>query len=131
MEYSVKNELPYILLDDPPMFGPLDSLEKYLADVQAMPNFVLKASTIKQAKWYIAQLKRTPSEVQLSFEFLHDIVSNTRNQAEGLLTPKHSISSQPASGTVYRSAEGVQHPGEAGVIWGRTARDAWLKLQDR
>jgi hypothetical protein len=72
----VTNHVPYILIDDPPTFGPLESLEKYLADVKAMPNFVLKAFTIEQAEWYIAQVKQSMGAAQLSFHFLDDTAAS-------------------------------------------------------
>jgi hypothetical protein len=62
MEYLVKDDLPYIMMDDPNPFRPLDTLEQYLADLQAMPDFILKKETIGRVKELIAQKKRLEAE---------------------------------------------------------------------
>ena len=43
------------LLDDPGPFETLEIREQFLAEVEAMPDFHGKASTIDKAKWLIAQ----------------------------------------------------------------------------
>jgi hypothetical protein len=62
MEYLVKDDLPYIMMDDPNPFRPLDTLEQYLADLQAMPDFILKKETIGRVKELIAQKKRLEAD---------------------------------------------------------------------
>jgi hypothetical protein len=127
-EMFLRKVLPIILIDDPPMFGPMEELERYLARVQAMPNFFLKASLVKQAKWCITRLKRSPRPAQLSFQFLNDIESRQPDKTNSLAASEHVQVNRPANGTTYQPAEGVKlHPGEAGVVWGRTAQDARLR----
>jgi hypothetical protein len=62
MEYSVPDDLPYIMMDGPNSFGTLESLEQYLAELQAMPDFVLKESMIDQTEWFIARKKKFEAE---------------------------------------------------------------------
>jgi hypothetical protein len=58
MECSVANDLPFKMLDDPSPLATLAELEQHLADLQAMPDFVLKEKYIQYAKKLIAQEKR-------------------------------------------------------------------------
>jgi hypothetical protein len=58
MECSVANDLPFKMMDDPSPLATLEELEQHLAELQAMPDFVLKAQHIEYAKQLIAQEKR-------------------------------------------------------------------------
>jgi hypothetical protein len=58
MECSVANDLPFKMIDDPSPLATLEELEQHLADLQAMPDFVLKAKYVQYAKKLIAQEKR-------------------------------------------------------------------------
>ena len=42
MEYSVTDRLPYIMMDGPSPFDTMESLEQSLAELQAMPDVILK-----------------------------------------------------------------------------------------
>jgi hypothetical protein len=48
--------------DDPSPLATLEMLEQHLADLQAMPDFVLKESMIDQTAWYIAQKKKSSTK---------------------------------------------------------------------
>jgi hypothetical protein len=50
--------LPSVMLDDPGPFETLERWEQFLAEVQAMPGFLLKESVVEHAKWMIAQKKQ-------------------------------------------------------------------------
>jgi hypothetical protein len=54
----VTKNLPIILMDDPNPFDTMESLERYLADLQAMPNFIGKDQAVKFTKTTIAMKKR-------------------------------------------------------------------------
>jgi hypothetical protein len=54
---SVTANLRFVMLDDPGPFETLGIWEQFLAEVEAMPDFHGKASTIDNAKWLIAQKK--------------------------------------------------------------------------
>jgi hypothetical protein len=58
MEYSVKSDLPYVMMDGPGPFDTVEMLEQHLAGLQAMPDFVLKAEKIEMVQQMIAQSKR-------------------------------------------------------------------------
>jgi hypothetical protein len=121
----VKNDLLYVLIDDPPVFGPMEALEQYLADLQAMPDFLGKASTIKRTKWYMARLKRSLHPAQLSFQFLTHLGTGQQGNMKISLAAHPVEVNRPVNGTTYQPAEGEElHPGDAGVVWGRTAQDA-------
>jgi hypothetical protein len=129
-----KKQLPYILIDGPSPFDSLETWERFLAEVQAMPDFVTKQMEIRSAKWMIASIKRWEKKRelgarQLSFQFPDDTQTRQQDETKALLASEHSGTKRPASGTVYRPAGGVQHPGEMGVIFGRTASDARLSMQ--
>ena len=46
-----QKQLPYILIDGPSPFDSLETWERFLAEVQAMPDFVTKQMEIRSAKW--------------------------------------------------------------------------------
>jgi hypothetical protein len=52
-----KKHLPTVMLDDPAPFDTLETWERFLAEVEAMPDFAGKDQTISHAKWYIEQKK--------------------------------------------------------------------------
>jgi hypothetical protein len=62
MEYSVKSDLPFIMMDGPNPYGTLESLERYLAELQAMPDFDPKALLVEQTNWFIARQERLEAE---------------------------------------------------------------------
>jgi hypothetical protein len=65
MEYSVpKEDLPYIMMDGPNTFGTLESLEQYLAELQAMPDFNPKEELVDQTKWFIDRKKKFDAEMK-------------------------------------------------------------------
>jgi hypothetical protein len=45
------------MLDDPGLFEKLEIWEQFLAEVEAMPDFLLKESVLEHARWVIAQRK--------------------------------------------------------------------------
>jgi hypothetical protein len=55
--HSVTANLRFVMLDDPGPFENLETWEQFLAEVEAMPDFHGKASTIDNAKCLIAQKK--------------------------------------------------------------------------
>ena len=55
--YSVTANQRLVMLDDPGPFDTLETWEQFLAEVEAMPDFHGKASTIDNAKCLIAQKK--------------------------------------------------------------------------
>jgi hypothetical protein len=129
-----KKQLPYILIDGPSPFGSLEIWERFLAEVQAMPDFLTKQMEIRSAKWMIASIKRWEKKReldarQLSFQFPDDAETSQQDETKAFLASQHSRTKRPASGTIYRPAGGVQHPGDMGVIFGRTASDARLSMQ--
>jgi hypothetical protein len=44
-------QLPYLLIDGPSPFDSVETWERFLAEVQAMPDFVTKQMEIRSAKW--------------------------------------------------------------------------------
>jgi len=62
MENSVPNDLPFKMIDDPSPLATLEELEQHLAELQAMPDFVLKAQYVQYAKKLIAQEKRLEAQ---------------------------------------------------------------------
>ena len=62
MEYSVASNLPFIMMDGPNPFRTLESLEQYLAELQAMPDFDPKALLVEQTKWFIARKTKLEAE---------------------------------------------------------------------
>jgi hypothetical protein len=52
-----KKQRPYILIDGPSPFDCLETWERFLAEVQEMPDFVTKQIEIRSAKWMIASIK--------------------------------------------------------------------------
>ena len=55
--HSVTANLRLMMLDDPGPFDTLETWEQFLAEVQAMPDFLLKDSVMENAKWVISQKK--------------------------------------------------------------------------
>jgi len=55
--HSVTANLRLVMLDDPGPFDTLETWEQFLAEVQAMPDFLLKDSVMENAKWVISQKK--------------------------------------------------------------------------
>jgi hypothetical protein len=47
----VTRNLRLVVIDDPGPFDTLETWEQFLAEVQAMPDFLGKASTVQNAKW--------------------------------------------------------------------------------
>jgi hypothetical protein len=64
MEYSVPNDLPYKLLDDPDPFDTVENLERRLAELQAMPDYVLKDMDVDMLERIIATKKRIRAEAK-------------------------------------------------------------------
>jgi hypothetical protein len=60
----VPNDLPYKLLDDPDPFDTLENLERRLAELQAMPNYVLKDMDVDMLERIIATKKRIRAEAK-------------------------------------------------------------------
>jgi hypothetical protein len=60
--YSVKSDLPFIMMGGPNPYGTLESLEQYLAELQAMPDFDPKALLVEQTNWFIARKERLEAE---------------------------------------------------------------------
>jgi len=100
----------------------------------SVPDFLTKQMEIRSAKWMIASIKRWEKKRelgarQLSFQFPDDTETSQQDETKVFLASQHSRTKRPASGTIYRPAGGVQHPGDMGVIFGRTASDAQLSMQ--
>ena len=55
--HSVTANLRFVMLDDPGPFESLEAWEQFLAEVEAMPDFLLKESVVEHAIWVIAQKK--------------------------------------------------------------------------
>ncbi len=55
--HSVTANLRFVMLDDPGPFESLEIWEQFLAEVEAMPDFLLKESVVEHARWVIAQKK--------------------------------------------------------------------------
>jgi hypothetical protein len=64
MEYSVKSDLPYKMLDDPDPFDTVENLEQHLAELEAMPDFLLKDKHVDMLKRIIATSKRIEAEAK-------------------------------------------------------------------
>jgi hypothetical protein len=64
MEYSVKSDLPYKLMDDPDPFDTVENLERHLVELEAMPDFLLKDRHVETLKTIIATKKRIRAEVK-------------------------------------------------------------------
>jgi hypothetical protein len=65
-----KKQRPYILIDDPSPFDCLETWERFLAEVQEMPDFVTKQIEIRSAKWMIASImKKSGGSTRGSFVF--------------------------------------------------------------
>ncbi len=62
MEYSVPDDLPYIMMDDPDPFSSLENLERRLAELQARPDYVLKNRDIKMLQRIIGIRKAVEAE---------------------------------------------------------------------
>jgi hypothetical protein len=64
MEYSVPKDLPYKMLDDPDPFDTVENLERRLAELEAMPDFLLKDKHVNMLKRIIATSKRIEAEAK-------------------------------------------------------------------
>jgi hypothetical protein len=62
MEYSVPNDLPYKMMDDPNPYDTVENLERHLAGVRAMPDFKFKKETIAEVEQLIALRKKLEAE---------------------------------------------------------------------
>ena len=47
--------LPLVMIDEPGPYEGLETWEQFLAEVEAMPDFLLKGSVVESAKWLIAK----------------------------------------------------------------------------
>lgn len=70
-KFSRTTNLPLVMLDDPGPFETLERWEQFLAEVEAMPDFQGKASTINNAKWLIAQKKQELAARRHGVPWLH------------------------------------------------------------
>jgi hypothetical protein len=61
MEFSVAH-LPYLMSDDLNPFSTVENLERHLAELRAMPDFMFKDSRIAQVQRISAQKKRLEPE---------------------------------------------------------------------
>ena len=52
------SNLPSIMIDEPGMFDTLATWERFLAEVQSMPEFFQKKEVVKNAKWQTTQKPR-------------------------------------------------------------------------
>src|SRR5205823_3315729 len=55
---EVTSNLPSIMIDEPGMFDTLATWERFLAEVQSMPEFFQKKEVVKNAKWQTTQKPR-------------------------------------------------------------------------
>jgi hypothetical protein len=62
MKYSVPDDLPYIMMDDPDPFSSLESLERRLVELQAMPDYVSKNRNVKMLQRIIGIRKAVEAE---------------------------------------------------------------------
>jgi hypothetical protein len=62
MEYSVPKDLPDIMMDGPSPFDTVESLERSLAELQAMPDFKSKKEEVERVKRFIVLRKRLEAE---------------------------------------------------------------------
>jgi hypothetical protein len=62
MEYSVPSNLPYIMMDGPSPFDTVESLERSLAELQAMPDFKNKKESVARVKGFIALRRRLEAQ---------------------------------------------------------------------
>jgi hypothetical protein len=62
MEYSVPNDLPYKMMDGPNPYDTVENLERYLAELRAMPDFKFKQETIGETEELIALRKKLEAE---------------------------------------------------------------------
>ena len=90
-----KKQLPYILIDGPSPFDSLQIWERFLAEVQAMPDFLTKQMEIRSAKWMIASIKRWEKKRelgarQLSFQFPDDTETSQQDETKVFLASQHS-----------------------------------------
>ena len=68
----MSNKLPLLgFLSEPGMFDPIAIWGEFLAEVQAMPDFVWKESVIENAKWVIAQKRQMLRARLYGVEWLH------------------------------------------------------------
>jgi len=61
-EFSVTKDLPYILMDDPDPLSSLESLERRLAELQAMPDYVSKKRDVEILQRIIGIRKAVEAE---------------------------------------------------------------------
>jgi hypothetical protein len=63
-EFSVASDLPYILMDDPNPFDTVENLERHLAELRAMPEFMFKDSRIAHMQKIIDRKKALEAEAK-------------------------------------------------------------------
>ena len=64
MEFSVARNLPFKMMDGPNPSDSVETLEQHLAELQAMPDFVLKAEKIEFVQQMIAQSKNAQEKTK-------------------------------------------------------------------